>query len=123
MQGSGLIDHAKEQHINDLERLVSEHKEHTCELETEVQELAKRPVLNHGSSLQALRDELANEKQAPKEARRCTSRFGHQHQPTHLTDQPVFPPIFTTQGEKEEAAEKDSDKIEELELRGEIGAG
>ncbi|KAH9981796.1 spindle assembly checkpoint component Mad1 [Russula compacta] len=103
VQGSGSIDQAKEQHINDLEGLVSEHKAHIRALETEVQELAKRPVLNHSSGLQALRDELANEKQALQEARRAL-------------------------GEKEEAAEKDGDKIEELEqtlfeLRGEIGAG
>jgi len=36
---------------------VSEYKVHTCALETEVEELAKRPVLDHGSGLQALREE------------------------------------------------------------------
>ncbi|KAH9957583.1 hypothetical protein BC827DRAFT_1224448 [Russula dissimulans] len=102
-QGSGHVDQAKEQHTKDLEALVSEYKAHIRTLETQVQELSKRPALEHSSGLQALRDELANEKHALQEARRALA-------------------------EKEAAAEKDSDKIEELEqtlfeLRGEIGAG
>jgi hypothetical protein len=53
--------------------LVSEYKVHIHTLETEIQELAKRPALNQGSGLQALRDELANEKLALQEARRGMS--------------------------------------------------
>ncbi|KAI9510349.1 MAD-domain-containing protein [Russula earlei] len=102
-QGSGDIDEAKEQHSKDLEVLVSEYKAHIYALETEIQELAKRPALEHSSGLQALRDELANEKNALQEAQRALD-------------------------EKVEAAEQDRDKIEQLEqtlfeLRGEIGAG
>ena len=52
---------------------MSEYKAHIRALETEIQELAKRPVLEHGSGLQALRDELANERLALQEARRGTS--------------------------------------------------
>lgn len=48
-------------------------KAHIRALETEVQELAKRPALDQGSGLQALRDELSNEKNALQEARRGTS--------------------------------------------------
>jgi hypothetical protein len=51
---------------------VSEHKAHVRALEAEIQELAKRPVLDHSSGLQALRDELSNEKHALQEARRGT---------------------------------------------------
>jgi DNA repair exonuclease SbcCD ATPase subunit len=69
------MDQAKEQHIKDLEVLVSEYKEQIDSLETEVQELAKRPVLSQGSGLQALREELANEKHALQEVRRGTSRY------------------------------------------------
>jgi predicted RNase H-like nuclease (RuvC/YqgF family) len=69
----GHIDQAKEQHVKDLEALVSEYKAHIRALETEIQELAKRPVLEYGSGLQALRDELANERLALQEARRGTS--------------------------------------------------
>lgn len=58
--------------MKDLEALVSEYKVHIRALETEIQELAKRPVLDHGSGLQALRDELSNEKYALQEARRGT---------------------------------------------------
>ncbi|KAI9432343.1 mitotic checkpoint protein-domain-containing protein [Lactarius indigo] len=102
-QGTGHIDQAKEQHVRELEALVGEYKAHMHALETEIQELAKRPALNQGTGLQALRDELANEKHALQEARRALE-------------------------EKEEEAEKDREKIEELEqtlfdLRGEIGAG
>jgi hypothetical protein len=52
---------------------VNECKAHIRALETEIQELAKRPVLDHGSGLQALRDELSNEKNALQEARRGMS--------------------------------------------------
>jgi predicted RNase H-like nuclease (RuvC/YqgF family) len=76
-QGSNHIDQANEQHIKDLEALVNEYKAHIRALETEIQELAKRPVLDHGSGLQALRDELSNEKNALQEARRGMS-------PNHL---------------------------------------
>jgi mitotic spindle assembly checkpoint protein MAD1 len=62
VQGPSHVDQAKEQHIKELESLVSEYKSHIRALETEIQELAKRPVLDQGSSLQALREELANEK-------------------------------------------------------------
>ncbi|KAI9432361.1 spindle assembly checkpoint component Mad1 [Lactarius indigo] len=102
-QGTGHIDQAKEQHVRELEALVGEYKARMHALETEIQELAKRPALNQGTGLQALRDELANEKRALQEARRALE-------------------------EKEEEAEKDREKIEELEqtlfdMRGEIGAG
>ena len=52
---------------------MNEHKTHIRTLETEIQELAKRPVLDQGSGLQALRDELSNEKNALQEARRGMS--------------------------------------------------
>ncbi|KAH8978120.1 MAD-domain-containing protein [Lactarius hatsudake] len=102
-QGTGHVDQAKEQHVRELEALVDEYKGRTRALETEIQELAKRPALNQGTGLQALRDDLTNEKHALQEARRALE-------------------------EKEEEAEKDREKIEELEqtlfdLRGEIGAG
>jgi hypothetical protein len=72
VQGPGYIDQAKEQHIEELESLVGEYKVRLRALETEVQELAKRPVLDQGSGLQALREELANEKHTLQEARRST---------------------------------------------------
>jgi predicted RNase H-like nuclease (RuvC/YqgF family) len=72
VQGTGHVDQAKEQHIKELESLVSEYKSHIRALETEIQELAKRPVLDQGSGLQALREELANEKHALQEAHRST---------------------------------------------------
>ncbi|KAH9021777.1 MAD-domain-containing protein [Lactarius pseudohatsudake] len=108
-QGTGHVDQAKEEHVRELEALVDEYKVRTRALETEIQELAKRPALNQGTGLQALRDDLTNEKHALQEARRphlCTTL-----------------PLIT-----EEEAEKDREKIEELEqtlfdLRGEIGAG
>jgi hypothetical protein len=53
VQGSGYIDQAKEQHIKELESLVSKYKAHICPLDMEVQELAKRPMLDQGSGLQA----------------------------------------------------------------------
>ena len=68
------MDLAREQHINELENLVSEYKAQISVLETDIQELAKRPALSQGSGLQALREELVNEKQALQEARRGTSR-------------------------------------------------
>lgn len=52
---------------------MNECKAHIRALETEIQELAKRPVLDHSSGLQALRDELSNEKNALQEARRGMS--------------------------------------------------
>ncbi len=69
MQGPGYIDQAKEQYIKELEGLVSEYKAHIRALETEVQELAKRPILDQSSGLQASREELANEKHAVQEVR------------------------------------------------------
>jgi mitotic spindle assembly checkpoint protein MAD1 len=72
VQGTGHVDQAKEQHIKELESLVSEYKAHIRTLEREIQELAKRPVLDQGSGLQALREELANEKHTLQEARRST---------------------------------------------------
>lgn len=68
------MDFAREQHINELENLVDEYKAQIRALETDIQELAKRPALSQGSGLQAMREELANEKQALQEARRGTSR-------------------------------------------------
>ena len=53
---------------------MSEYKAHTHSLDTEVQELAKRPVLYQGSGLQAWREKLVNEKHALQEAHRGTSR-------------------------------------------------
>ena len=52
---------------------MKECKAHIRTLETEIEELAKRPVLDHGSGLQALRNELSNEKNALQEARRGMS--------------------------------------------------
>lgn len=52
---------------------MNECKAHMRALETEIQELAKRPALDHGSGLQALRDELSNEKNALQDARRGMS--------------------------------------------------
>ncbi|KAH9023363.1 MAD-domain-containing protein, partial [Lactarius hengduanensis] len=102
-QGTGHVDQAKEEHVRELEALVGEYKARMHALETEIQELAKRPALDQGTGLQALRDDLTNEKHALQQARRALE-------------------------EKEEEAEKDREKIEELEqtlfdLRGEIGAG
>ena len=59
---------AKEQHIKELEGLMSEYKSHICALETEVQELPKWPMVDQGSGLQALHEELANEKHEVQEA-------------------------------------------------------
>lgn len=67
------MDQANEQHIKNLEALVDESKAHIRALEMEIQELAKRPVLDHGSGLQALRDELSDKKNALQEARRGMS--------------------------------------------------
>jgi hypothetical protein len=71
--GTGQIDEATEQHVKDLEGLVSEYKGNIHTLETEIQELAKRPALDQGSGIQALREELADEKLALQEARRGMS--------------------------------------------------
>ena len=98
---------------------MSEYKAHTRALETEVEELAKRPVLDHGSGLQALREELANEKHAVKEARRGTSRC-LQYRKTNTFPDLLF---ILALDEKDKATQKDGETIEELELRGEIGAG
>jgi len=73
VQGPGHITQAKEQYIKELETLVCEYKAHTRALKTEVQELAKRPMLDQGLGLQVLREELSNEKDAVQEARRGTS--------------------------------------------------
>jgi hypothetical protein len=70
VQGPGHVDQAKEQHIKELESLVGKYKMYIRALETEIQELAKRPVLDPGSGLQGLREELANEKHMLHEARR-----------------------------------------------------
>ena len=72
MQVPGHIDQAKEQHIKELESLVSEYRAHIRALKTEVQELAKRPMLDQGLGLQVLREELTNEKHVVQEARRGT---------------------------------------------------
>ena len=97
-----------------------EYKAHMRALETEIQELAKRPALNQGAGLQDLRDELTNEKHSLQETRR-----GSSSSPTHY---PSLISCASALEEKEEEAEKDREKIEELEqtlfeLRGEIGAG
>jgi hypothetical protein len=42
---------------------VNEYKVHIRTLDTEFQELAEQPVINQGSCLQALCEELTNEKQ------------------------------------------------------------
>jgi hypothetical protein len=62
------MDQAKEQHMKELEGLMSEYKSHIRALETEVQELPKLPMVDQGSGLQALREELANEKHVVQEA-------------------------------------------------------
>lgn len=69
------MDPAREQHVKELEALVGEYKAHIHTLETEIQELSKRPALNQGSGLQALREELADEKLALQEARRGKSSY------------------------------------------------
>ena len=61
MQGPGYIDQAKEQHIKELESEVSKYEAHIYSLDTEVQELAKQPMLDQGLGLQVLREELSNE--------------------------------------------------------------
>jgi hypothetical protein len=71
--GTGQIDEATEQHVKDLEVLVGEYKAHIHTLETEIQELAKRPALDQGPGIQDLRNELADEKLALQEARRGMS--------------------------------------------------
>jgi mitotic spindle assembly checkpoint protein MAD1 len=91
-------------------------------LETETQELAKRPALNQGAGLQAMRDELTNEKHALHEARRGSPSL------THQKCLSLIILCASALEKKEEEAEKDSEKIEQLEqtlfeLRGEIGAG
>ena len=68
------MDLAREQHINELENLVGEYKAQIPAPETDIQELTKRPALCQGSGMQALREELVNEKQVFEEARRGTSR-------------------------------------------------
>lgn len=98
---------------------MGEYKAHIRTLEAEIQELAKRPALEQGAGLQALRDELTNEKHALQEARLGSSSLPMRY--------PYLIPASAL-GEKEEEAEKDREKIEELEqtlfeLRGEIGAG
>jgi len=77
MPGSGYIDRAEEQHIKELESQVSEYKAHIQSLDTEIQELSKRPMLDEGSGLQVLHDKSTNEKDAVQEARRGTSRRLH----------------------------------------------
>jgi hypothetical protein len=66
---------------------VSEYKAHIHSLDTEVQELAKRPVLYQGSGLQAWHEELANEKHALQEAHRGASRvvFSLHHKLIHFS--------------------------------------
>ena len=59
--GEGYVDPVKERHIKDLEGLVNEHRMHMRSVETEVQQLVKRPALDEGSGLQVLREELVNE--------------------------------------------------------------
>jgi hypothetical protein len=56
-----VVDPVKERHIKDLEGLVNKHKVHMRSVETEVQQLAKRPAVDEGSVLQVLREELVNE--------------------------------------------------------------
>jgi len=117
-QGTGYIKQAKEQHIELSEA-------HIGALETEVQELAKRPVLDQGSGLQDWREELANEKHAVQEAQRGTSRHLN-HGKTNTFTHVLFLPFAME--EKEKATQNDGEKIEELEqthfeIRGEIGAG
>ena len=124
MQGPAHIDQAKEQYIKELESLVSEYKAHISALETEVQELAKWPMLDQGLGLQVLREELTNEKHVVQEARRCTPRRLHHGKVIHSP--PSLLPFALE--EKEDATQKDGDKIEELrqtpiELCSEIGAG
>jgi len=65
------MDIAREQHINERENLVGGYKAQINALETDIQELAKRPTLSQRSGLQALHEELANEKQALQEAQRA----------------------------------------------------
>jgi mitotic spindle assembly checkpoint protein MAD1 len=123
VQGPGYINQAKEQHIKELESLVSEYKAHIRALKMGVQELARRPMLDQGLGLQVLREELTNEKHAAQEARRGTSRRLHHEKVMHSP--PSLLPFALE--EKEEATQKDGDKIEELrqtpfELGSELGA-
>ena len=55
------------QHINKLENLVGKYKAQICVPETDIQELAKQPTLSQGSGMQALHEELVNEKQVLQE--------------------------------------------------------
>jgi len=58
------------QHINKLENLVGKYKAQIPAPETDIQELAKQPTLSQGSGMQALHEELVNEKQVLQEAQR-----------------------------------------------------
>jgi len=71
VQGPGYIDQAKEQHIKELESLVSKYKAHIAH-STRSPRACKWPVLDQGSGLglQAFREELASEKHALQEAHR-----------------------------------------------------
>jgi hypothetical protein len=69
MQGAGNVDQAKEEQVRKLEALVGKYKVQMHTLETEIQELAKRPALNQGAGLQAMHDKLTNEKHTLQEMR------------------------------------------------------
>jgi len=56
------------QHINKLENLVGKYKAQIHVPETDIQELAKQPTLSQGLGMQALHEELVNEKQVLQEA-------------------------------------------------------
>jgi hypothetical protein len=101
VQGSGYIDQAEEQHIKELESLVSEYnlKAHIRSLDMEVQELAKRPMLNQGPGLQVLREKLTNEKHAIQEAHRGTSRRLH-HGKTNIFPHVLFTFCAGREGER-----------------------
>jgi hypothetical protein len=118
VQDPGYIDEAKERHIEELESLVSEYKAHIHSLDTEVQELAKRPVLDQDPGLQGLREELADERHALQEAHRGTSRvvfsFDH-HGKIDTFSYFVFSYSAGMLEEKEETRQKDREKIQELE--------
>jgi hypothetical protein len=113
--GPGHIDEAKEHHIEELESLVSEYKAHIRSLETEVQELPYRPVLDQGSGFKAFCEELANETHTAQEARRGTS-LRRLRIPSSWENQHLPRLLFSLAlEEKKEATQKDGKKIEGVE--------
>jgi hypothetical protein len=110
---------------------VSEYKAHIDSLDMEVQELAKRPVFDQDSGVQALREELANEKHAPQEAHRGTSRvvfsLHHHGKSNAFFLLPLFLQRLNAGREGRNKAERQRKdpraRADSFELCGDIGAG